>query len=344
MRVLVTGHRGYIGSVLTSVLRHQRFEVFGLDCDLYRGCDFGRMHESIPSFELDLRHVEFADLLAFDAIVHLAALPEGLPEGIAAEFIDEVNVEATIRLAICAKRAQVSRFIFASTCAVYGRCDQRLLTEDDPPQPITRYALTKLTCERELARLADDSFTPVFFRNGTVYGVSPRLRLDLCINDFVGTAVTRSRIAMQTAGRAWRPVVHVEDVARAYAAALKAPRDAVHNRVLNLVDTRENHRVIDLADAVVEEVPHCHRVAADDVLDQRSYRVDGSALAEALPGFHFRWNPPLGIRQLLMAMTAAGLTPGDWRSDRFRRVPRLLSLMERGEPIRSHPARLTASA
>lgn len=338
MRVLVTGHRGYIGSVLTSVLRHSRFEVAGLDCDLYRGCDFGRTHEPIPSFELDLRQVEFTDLLSFDAVIHLASLPEGLQPERVGSLIEEVNVEATVRLAECAKRAQVSRFFFASSCAVYGR-GSGVLSEDDDAVPLTPYAHSKLRGERELARLSGDRFKVLSLRNATVYGVAPRLRLDVCVNDFVGAGVTRGRIVMQSAGRAWRPLIHVEDLCRAYAALLAMPDDAVGHSVVNVVDTAANFRILQLADAVTEEVPQCTRVPAEDVLDVRSYQVDGARLRSLLPEFRFRWNVRQGIRQLRMAMTAAGLTVADWRGDRFRRVPRLESLIEHGEPVRTSSRR-----
>lgn len=333
MRVLVTGHRGYVGSVLTAVLRHHRFEVFGLDCDLYRGCDFGRTHDPAPGFELDLRQVEFTDLLSFDAIVHLASLPEGLHGNEAKALLDEVNIQATIRLAECARRAQVGRFLFASSCAVYGR-GGGWLDEESTPRPLTPYAQSKLTCEQALTELADESFRVLHLRNATVYGVSPRLRLDICVNDFVGAGVTRGRIVMQTAGRAWRPLIHVEDLCRAYALLLKAPDDVwSQQRVINVADEAANMRIIDLADAVSEEIPQCARVPVEDVLDVRSYRVRTQRLHSMLPSFTCRWTLRHGIRQLRMAMTAAGLTLSDWRSDRFRRAARLESLIEHGEPI-----------
>ena len=333
MRVLVTGHRGYIGSVLTGVLRNHRYEVFGLDCDLYRGCDFGRVSEVIPSFDFDLREVEFTDLLSFDAVVHLAGLPEGLSPPRCQSLIQEVNVEATVRLAECAKKATVSRFLFASSCAVYGRGVDVLYEESDP-KPMTPYGASKLLCEQELMRLASPRFRTLLLRNATVYGVSPRLRLDLCVNDFVGSAVTRGRVHMQTAGRAWRPLIHVEDLARVYAGLIAVPDDSFREPIINIVDPHGNFRIIDVGDAVAEEVPGCTNTPASDVFDARSYHVDGSRLQSVLPLFKFRWSLGRGIRQLRMAMTAAGLTLGDWRSDRFRRAPRLESLIEHGEPLK----------
>ncbi len=331
MRVLITGHRGYLGSVLTGVLRHARHEVVGLDCDLFSGCDFGRVRQEVPSFDTDLRDVEFADLLSFDAVIHLASLPDDRSGMLDPELTEQINFEATMRLAACCKQAQVSRFLFASSCAVYGRGGSDVLDEQSPVEPVTQYASAKLRCERELARLADDRFTPVFLRNATLYGVSPRLRLDIVVNDFVGAAVTTGRVAVKTAGRAWRPLLHVEDAARACAVVLAAPDETVSNQVFNVANGDENFRVIDVADTVTELVPHTTRTITSSVFDERSYRVSGAKLARTFPRFSFRWTLQSGIRQLYTAMLGAGMTPGDWRSDRYRRLLRLSTLLERGQ-------------
>ncbi len=331
MRVLVTGHRGYIGSVLTGVLRHARYDVSGLDCDLFRGCDFGRVQEAVPSYDIDLRDVEFTDLLSFDAVIHLAALAESSGSDLNPALVEQINYETTMRLAHCCKQAQVSRFIFASSCAAYGRGGGDLLNEKSDTQPVTAYAASKLQCEKELSKMADSTFTPVFLRNATVYGVSPRLRLDLVVNDFVGSGISRGRVIMKTAGRAWRPFVHVEDVARVFAAILSLSDRRVRNEIFNVVQTGENYRVIEVADAVAEEIPHCTRSTTEDVFDPQSYRVDGTKLNDLIPDLKFRWTLSRGIRQLRIAMLAAGITPADWRCDRYRRTPRLQSLMERGQ-------------
>ncbi len=330
MRVLVTGHRGYIGAVVASVLKHSRYEVVGLDCDLYGHCDFGRVTDDLPSFDIDLREIEFADLLSFDAVVHLAALPEDDEGQIDPHLIEDVNFHATMRLAECCVQAQVPRFVFASTCAVYGRDGDDPVTEETTPRPITTYAKTKLACEKALSGLTSSGLSPVCLRNGTVYGVSPRMRLDTVVNDFVGSAVARDRIDMRTEGRAWRPLVHVEDVARAYAAVLTASDEAVSGQTFNVVRSDENYRIVDVADAVVDNVSGCVRSKPTDVFDKRSYRVDGTKLAEALPKLSMRWTLEQGIRQLRDAFQTNGLTPGVWRSDRFRRMLRLQSQMERG--------------
>ncbi len=347
MRVLVTGHRGYIGSVMVSVLQHARHDVVGLDCDWYADCDFGRVRDSIPSFEMDVRDVEFTDLLSFDAVIHLAALPEDTAASLDEALNEEINFEGVVRLAECCKQADVSRFLFASSCAVYGSGNGEPQNELSSPKPITPYAGAKLRCEQELLRLSDQHFAPILLRNATVYGVSPRLRLDTVVNEFVGSAVANGRVAMQTEGRAWRPLMHVEDVARAYAALLLAPDEAVAGQVFNVAITEENYRVIDVADMVTEMVPDCTRSVRAGVPDQRSYCVDGSKLRRALPHLTWRWTLPQGIRQLRAAMLGAGLTAGEWRCDRYRRLMRLSTMMERGEldrSLRRHEAAVTSQA
>lgn len=330
MRVLVTGHRGYIGSVLASYLRRARYEVVGLDCDLYRGCDFGRMHEAIPSLEIDLRDVEFTDLLPFDAVIHLAALSDDALCKIDPGLTAEINHAATVRLADCCKQANVTRFLFASSCGVYGASDLSECDEQSPARPLTAYARSKLKCERDLAALQSAGFTPVLLRLGTAYGVSPRLRTDTVVNDFVASADTTGRIQMRSDGRAWRPVIHVEDVARTFAEMLQAPDELVRGEVFNVVRSDENYRVIEIADEVLEIYPYGSRGPNRTVTDNRTYRVSGAKLASAFPDLDLRWTLPLGVRQLQRAMVSSGMTPGEWRSDRYRRVLRLQALLEHG--------------
>lgn len=331
VRVLVTGHRGYIGSVLTSVLKQARHDVVGLDSELYAGCDFGRTRDDVPSFDTDVREIEFTDLLSFDAVIHLAALPEDFENFIDSAVTWEVNCAATVRLAECCKRASVGRLLFASTCAVYGSSGDEPQYEDSPPRPMSPYALAKLCAEEKLLKLADAGFAPILLRNATVYGVSPRMRLDTVVNDFVASASACGRVGVQTNGLAWRPLIHVEDVARAYAAVLVAPAKLVDRQVLNLAITEENYRVVDVADQVADLVAGCTRSLRPATPDRRSYFVDGSKLRAALPHFEWRWTLPHGIRQLRIAMSGAGLTPSDWRSDRYRRLDRLHGLLQRGD-------------
>lgn len=319
MRVLVTGHRGYVGSVVASVLRHARYDVVGLDCDYYRGCDFGRLQDDIPCFDTDLRQVESTDLLSFDAVVHLGGLSSGETRIFGDDLSREINLDSTLRLGECCKQAGVGRFVLASTCAVYGRGGDEVLTELDLPVPRSSYGQQKLAAEQALRRLRGPGFSLVFMRCGTVYGVSSRLRVDTVVNDFVGSMVCHGRIQMQSAGRAWRPLVHVEDVARAYAGAVSAPNDVVDGEVINIAATPENYRVIDVADAVVEQFGHGQRQSKSDVFDPLSYRVSGDKLARLFPRHRPRWTLPEGIRQLRSAMESAGFTPSDWRGRRYRR-------------------------
>jgi nucleoside-diphosphate-sugar epimerase len=328
MRVLITGHLGYFGCVLTRVLQRAGHEVVGLDCDLYSGCDAGAV-PSVPSKSIDIRDVEASDLSSVDAVAHLAALPEDFPGSLDPELIEQVNFEGTMRLAACAKRAGVSRYLFASSCAVYGRSGD-VLCEGSAVEPLTAYATAKLRCERELARLADGGFAPVMLRNATLCGMSPRLRLDTVVNDFVASAVTSGRIQMKTAGRAWRPLLHVQDAAHAYAAVLAASAERVHNQVINIVDGRSNHRIIDLADLVCESIPPCTRTPCRNQFDPRSYRVESTKLQRLCPDLQFRWPLQRTIAELASALPAMGLTAGDWRADRFRRVLHLAALVESG--------------
>jgi nucleoside-diphosphate-sugar epimerase len=331
VRVLVTGHQGYIGTVLSAVLRQAGCDVVGLDSGLYGACEFGRVQEQVPSFEFDLRDVEFADLLSFDAVIHLAGLSNDECGDRNATLTESFNYGATIRLAECCKKAGVSRFLFASSCSVYGRDGAGLATEDGPVRPLGHYAKAKRRCEKELSALADGTFSPAMLRLATVYGVSPRLRLDTVVNDFVAAAVTTGRILMKSNGLAWRPLIHVEDAARVFLAVLTAPAEQIHNQVFNVAAQDANYRVVDVADAVTELVPGCTRQTRVDGFDPRSYRADVGKLQSAFPKLRLRWSLAAGIRQLATAFRAAGLTPGDWRGDRFRRAARIKGRIKIGE-------------
>ncbi len=328
MRVLVTGHKGYIGSVLVDVLRNARFEVTGLDSDLYAHCDFGRVRCDVPAFDIDLRDIEFTDLLSFDAVVHLASLPDDIPPSSCAATLRESDIEATVRLAECCKKASVSRLLFASTCAVYGRNSAQVVDEYSPTAPATSAAVCKLRCEKELARLAGPRFVPVILRNAIAYGMSPRMRMDLPVNDFVASAITTGRIVLGSDGAAYTPLIHVADIARAYAIVLMAGDDAVAGRTFNVAAVEKHHRLIDIADVVTEHVPLATRSAGNAEPDQPSLRVDGSKLLQAFPKLPRRWTLPLGVKQLRDAFQGSGLTQGDWRSTRYRRSLHLQKLIE----------------
>lgn len=342
MRVLVTGHRGYIGSVLTSVLRHSRFDVFGLDVGWFNDCEYGRVREETPSFDLDLREIEYTDLLSFDAVVHLAGLSDDAAAMISPQVSRAINVEGTIRLAECCKQANVERFVFASSCSVYGAGASSELTEDGPVNPLSEYAASKLEAEREILRLADSSFSPTIFRAGTVFGISPSLRVDLAINDFVASAMTTGRVQLNSSGQAMRPFVHVEDIARVYAIALSSPVSMVSGEMFNAVAPEGNRRMIDVADLVAECIPGAVRGRPTSIVDRRSYRVSNEKFNHAFPTFRFHWSLRNGIKQLAESFKAAGMSAAEWRCDRFRRAARLQGLIEHG--ILDWELRTTASA
>jgi len=329
MRVLVTGHRGYLGSVLTTVLRHARFEVIGLDVDWFEGCDFGRIRDDVPAFDTDIRDIQYPDLLSFDAVIHLAGLSDDACGNVNSRLTEEINHVAAVQLAENCKRAGVSRFLFASTSAVYGMgggCEP--LNERSAIRPLTPYACSKARAEYGVLALGDRSFSPICLRLGSVYGVSPRLRADVVVNDLVASAVVHDRVVLRTNGAAWRPLVHVEDVARVFVALLIAPRAGVAGEVFNVAPPGENHRIIDIADTVADALPDGRLPVRGLELDDRNYQADGSKLLRTLHRFEYRWRLPVGIRQLFLSMKSAGLTPADWRSSRFRRAMHLRSLQD----------------
>lgn len=330
MRVLVTGHLGYVGAVLSRVLRNSRFEVIGLDSGWFSDCTFGRVRDDLPAFDSDIRDVDFTELLSVDAVVHLAGLSDDPCADLSPDLTGQINLHATVRLAELCRQAQVSRFVFASTCSVYGRAGGELLNERSRTSPLTAYARTKLAAEQALLAMSDAAFSPVVLRLGTCYGMSPSLRLDLLVNQLTAAGVTGGVAELRSDGRAWRPLVHVEDVARAIAAVLVAPEDAVHASTFNVVPPDENYRVIDVADEVVEAIPGCRRGICPETHDHRSYRADGRKLLGALPGFAYRWRIAQGVQQMVEAYRSAGLTSADLRSDRFHRLPRLRAAIESG--------------
>ncbi len=316
---------------MAGYLQRAHFDVVGVDCDWYRDCDFGRVRESVPSFDTDIRNLEFTDLLSFDAVIHLAAVPEDTGNSLSAKLTHEINLEATIRLAELCKQAQVGRLLFASSCAVYGSLGSQTIDEMEPPAPISDYARSKLRGEEALAKLADDDFSPIFLRLATVYGVSPRLRLDTVVNEFAAAAVTLGHIEARTAGRAWRPFVHVEDIARVFAAILVAPETIVSRQVINVARTDENYRIVDVADATTEIVENASYTMNRELPDRRSYRVSGEKLQRICPQLKLHWTLRDGIRQLRDALENAGLSPGEFRSSRFRRLAHWSDLRRRGE-------------
>jgi nucleoside-diphosphate-sugar epimerase len=330
MQVLITSHTGYIGSVLSRVLARAGHQVSGLDADLYRACAFGPAPAAIPGVEADLRDLRPEALEGFEAIVHLAALSNDPLSALDPRLTHEINHRASMRLAGLARRAGVARFVFASSCSVYGSAGDGLLTERSARAPLTAYALTKALVEDGLHALASPTFSPTILRNATAYGASPRLRLDIVLNDLVAQAVTTGRIELRSTGLAWRPMVHVDDISEAARCVLKAPRDAVHDEVFNVGATSENYRVVDMVARILEQLPLTRvAIAAGAASDARDYHVSCDAIRTRVPAFEPRWTLAKGIGELIDAYRDAGLRTTDF--GRYLRLPEIRRRQALGE-------------
>jgi nucleoside-diphosphate-sugar epimerase len=333
MKVLVTGHHGYIGAVVASQLAQAGHAVVGLDAFLYRGCDFGSELGRVEERNGDVRDVTATDLAGFDAVVHMAALSNDPLGDLNPSWTYDVNLEGTLRLARAAKEAGVARFVFSSSCSMYGASGREdPLDEDAPLRPLTPYAESKVRAEEGLSELADSGFSPVSLRNATTYGVSPRLRLDVVLNNLVGWAFTTGRIRLLSDGSSWRPIVHVRDIGRAVLGVLAAPRELVHDRAYNVGATAENYRIRELAALVHEVLPECEVEMAEGASpDPRSYRVDFGRFEAAFPDHRAEWTARAGTKELADAYRRVGLTWEDFDGQRYTRLKRLRALLDAGE-------------
>jgi nucleoside-diphosphate-sugar epimerase len=331
MRVLVTGHRGFIGGVMVPFLRSAGVDVVGMDTDYYRGCDFRAPPEAIPTIDRDIRDARPKDLSGFDAVVHLAALSNDPLGDFDPDLTYGINQRATTHLAQLARAAGVPRFLFSSSCSNYGASEDRLLDEEAAFNPVTPYGISKVRAEQELLGLATDSFSPVLLRSATAYGVSPRLRCDIVLNNLTAHAVATGKILIKSDGTPWRPIVHAEDICRAFLAVLEAPREKVHAQAFNVARQGENYRIRELAQIVQETVPGCTiEFAGDASPDARNYRVDASKIARVLPGFQPRWTARDGARQLYEAFRDARITLDEVEGWRYRRIGQIKKLLSSG--------------
>lgn len=322
MKVLVTGHQGYLGTVMVPALQRAGHDVTGLDCGFFAECVLGEAPQDPPATRTDLRDVSVEQLVGFDAVVHLAALSNDPLGALAPQLTFDINHHASVRLARLAKHAGVRRFLYASTCSVYGAAGDSLVTEEAPLRPLTPYAESKVRVESDVAEFADSSFSPVFLRNATAFGFSPRLRADIVVNNLVGHAVLTGEVRVLSDGTPWRPLVHARDIAAAFVAALRAPVEKIHCAAYNVGSEMNNLTVADVAQSVVEAVPGSRLVITGETgADPRSYRVDFSKYRDAL-GFEAAWSVAAGVAELHEAYVSNGLTQRDF-AEKFTRLPHL---------------------
>lgn len=332
MRVMVTGHKGYIGSVLVPMLLERGHEVAGTDTDFYRGCGLGSHPGEVPDLGKDIRDLVAGDLAGFDAVIHLAALSNDPLSDYEPRLTHDINETASIRLAENAKQARLSRFIFASSCSVYGVGSQDLMTEESECAPLTPYARSKLNVEHALSRLRHAGFAPSVIRAGTVYGTSPRIRFDLVLNNLVAWAVATGRIHLKSDGSAWRPMVHVSDVARAYLAVLEADPAVVQGQIFNAGSTDQNYRIRELAAMVQQRLPDTSiEFAAGAPADQRNYRVSCDKIAAALESYRTTWTVAAGIAELHRFLSEREMDVNDFEGPACNRLQHLKRLVQDGK-------------
>jgi nucleoside-diphosphate-sugar epimerase len=331
MRVLVTGHNGYIGCSLVPLLQEAGHEVVGLDNYLYETCTFGEDVADPPAMRKDVRDVEVSDLEGFEAVIHLAAISNDPVGDLAPDTTYEINHRAASRLAELAKRAGVERFLFSSSCSLYGAAGDNYLDESAAFNPVTPYGESKILAENDMRALADDDFSPTYLRNATAYGLSARLRGDLVVNNLTAYAFTTGQVLIKSDGTPWRPLVHIEDISRAFAAILEAPRELIHDQAFNVGRTEENYQIRDVGSIVEDVVPGSTVTYAEGASpDIRNYRVDCDKLARTLPAFQPQWTVRKSVEELYEAFLRHELEHEDFFSRRFMRIKHVREMQEEG--------------
>ena len=331
MHVLVTGSNGYIGSVLMQLLMEDGHEVRGFDSDLYAESSYGPAFPIFPFTRKDIRDAELADLEGYDAVIHLAALSNDPLSDLNPRLTFDINHEASVKLARLAKEAGVKRFLFSSSCSTYGASGDNILNEEASFNPVTPYGTTKVLVEKDVSALANDTFSPTFLRNATAYGISPRMRFDLVINNLVAWAVASGLVYLKSDGTPWRPVVHVQDIARAFMTILQAPREMVHNQAFNIGCNTENYRILDLAKIVEKTVPGCRiEFAKDGGPDKRCYRVDFGKFRSTFPDYKPKWDAVSGAEEIYQYYKKHGIHQEDFEGPRYKRIDHIKQLLSSG--------------
>lgn len=331
MKVLVTGHLGYIGTILTPMLLNEGYDVVGMDTDLYSRCTFGKGFVEIPNIKKDIRDVQIEDLKGVNAICHLAGLSNDPLGDLNPQSTYEINYKASVRLAEMAKTVGVERFVFSSSCSTYGAAGDEMLTEEASFNPVTPYGEAKVFAEQDIAKLADNRFSPTFLRNATAYGVSPRIRFDLVVNNLAAWAFTTGKIMMKSDGSPWRPIVHIGDISLAFVAVLDAPCELIHNQAFNVGVTEDNLRVRDIANIVGETIPNCQVAFADGASpDKRNYRVNCDKLPNTLKRYQPQWNAKKGAQELYEAYQKYGVTLEEFEGVKYQRIAHIRYLINNG--------------
>lgn len=324
MKILVTGTEGYIGSLLAPILMQRGHEVIGVDTGFYKvGWLYNGTNLTAKTLNKDLRHITADDIQGVEAVVHLAELSNDPAGQLSPNITYDINHKGSVRLANLAKAAGVRRFVYTSSCSVYGFATEDYVTEESAVNPQTAYATCKTLVEQDVKPLADDSFSPTFLRNATAYGASPRMRFDIVLNNLAGFAWTIKEIKMTSDGSPWRPLVHVLDICKAIVCTLEAPRDIVHNQVFNVGDTTSNYQVKEIAQIVAEVFKGCQLSFGESSADNRSYRVSFEKINQTLPGFKCEWNAPRGAQQLFDVFSQIDMSEDTFLFRGFTRLKQL---------------------